>query len=237
VTKRWKKCLMTCRSRRWTLALAVGGWFLASEGGGLRAQEDAGASVSTAAPNFLFTRYGTRNASVLYAGFGLGRVGMFFGIVDNPRSGYEELIAGVNTQWSRSTPGASRSLLLGLAATRASDGDYAQIYIIPSYGRGRFSATGTLELYQPIDGAFGGAFEEGGVQQAELNPLQIFWRLDERWSVGTAYVLSISEGAQPKDRGGPAVQVAVPRGTVTVEYLAGLRRAKDELRISLQVGF
>ena len=67
--------------------------------------------------------------------------------------------------------------------------------------------------------------------------MQLFWRLDERWSVGTAYVLSISEGARPKDRGGPAIQVAVPRGTVTVEYLAGLRRAKDELRISLQVGF
>jgi hypothetical protein len=195
------------------------------------------ATVATQrAPSFLFTRHGTRNASVLYASHGMGRYGAFFGVVDNPRTGYDELIAGVNTQWSvADSAGTSRSLLLGLAAARATDADYLQLYVIPSFTRGRLSVGGTLELYQPLGTIFGGAFQGNGRRQMELTPLQVLWRLNSTWSVGTTYVLSVAEGRGPRDRGGPALRRAVPRGSLTVDYLYGWRRSRDELRLSYRV--
>jgi len=189
----------------------------------------ASASPHLDTKSFLFSRYGTRNASVMYSGYGMGKGGVFVGVVHNPRSGYSELILGANTRLAWQAGGEQQSLTLGIAGSDASDGDYAQLYVVPSFSLGRLSTGGTLEVYEPLG--------TRGTRQAELNPLTAYWRFDPRWSLGTAYVLSLGEGMQPKDRGGPALRLDVPRGEIDVEYLFGLRRSGDELRISFQAGW
>ncbi len=185
--------------------------------------------VRTETGSFLFARYASRGASVLYAGYGMGWGGVFFGVVDNPKTGYNELIAGVNTRrvWQR--PKSQRSLLVGLAAADISDGDYAQLYVIPSYSRGRFSATGTLELYQPLD--------HRGTKQGELNPVQAFWRVHPKWSVGASSVIGFGDGFKPYARGGPALKLDVPRGEIAVEYLWNIERNYEQLRVGFQASF
>jgi hypothetical protein len=175
--------------------------------------------------SFLFARYGSVNASVLYAGVGFGKAGMFFGIVQNPRSGYRELIAGGMTHvaWPR------HSLTLGLAAADASDGNYAQVYVVPDLSRGALSFDGTLEWYEPLGRA--------GTRQLELNPLGLFRRLGPRLSAGASYAGSFAAGSGPRHRGGPALRLAIPHGSLEVEYLAGLKRSADELRTAVRAGF
>ena len=183
-------------------------------------------SVRTETGSFLFARYASRGASVLYAGYRMGWGGVFFGVVDNPKTGYNELIAGMNTRWVWERARSQRSLMVGLAAADISDGDYAQLYVIPSYSRGRFSATGTLELYQPLD--------HRGTKQGEVNPVQAFWRLNPRWSIGASSVVGFGDGFRPYARGGPAVKLDVPRGEVVAEYLWNVERNYEQLRVGFQ---
>ena len=175
--------------------------------------------------SFLFARWASRNASALYAGYGWGSAGVFFAMVENPRTGYREVIGGAMSRLAR----GGQSLTVGLAAADASDSDYLQLYLVPSLSHGAWSLEGTLETYEPLQSA--------GIRQLELNPLTLLRRVGRRAGVGASYVLSLAPGAAARHRGGPALRVEVPRGALQLELLAGLQNAKDELRIGFQASF
>lgn len=175
--------------------------------------------------SFLFARYASVSSSAIFAGVGFGKAGMFLGIVQNPRSGYRELIAGAMTRvaWPR------QSLTLGLAAADASDGNYAQVYVAPSFTRGALSLDGTLEWYEPL--------EHKATRQLGLNSLTLMGRVGPRLAAGAGYAASFLPTSDARQRLGPALRVEIPHGSLEVEYLAGLRNSADELRTTVRAGF
>ena len=157
--------------------------------------------------SFVFARYASGSASVLYAGRGLGRVGGFVGMVQNPKTQYRELIVGSYTQlnWS------GQSVLVGVGYADASDGQYLQTYITPTFASGRLSLSATLEWYDPLDRA--------GVRQFDMNPVSLEARLSDHLSAAIAYTLSLADHQTARRRIGPVLEWATRRDKLRVEVL------------------
>jgi hypothetical protein len=80
--------------------------------GAARAEDAAAPRLDTT--SFLFARYASRNASALYAGYGWGSAGVFFGMVEKPRSGYRERSPAPPAGWpgtASPSPSVSRQRL------------------------------------------------------------------------------------------------------------------------------
>src|SRR5437016_1512821 len=103
------------------------------------AQQSQRAGPQLRTSSFVFARYASGSASVLYAARGLGPVGGFVGMVQNPETQYHELIAGSFTQinWS------DQSVLVAVAYADASESQYLQTYVVPSFATGRLELSGT----------------------------------------------------------------------------------------------
>lgn len=192
----------------------------------LRAQEpapDGAPRLETG--GFVFARYASASSSVLYAGQGWGSAGVFFGAVENPDSGYRELIAGAMTRLVRD----DLALLVGLAFADVTEGDYLQLYVAPSFARGGWSADATVEWYEPLESA--------SYRQLGVNPLMVLRRIDPRWSVGFSSVGAVGDGDPPSLRAGAALERSLPKGVLQLELLAGVAHAKDEVRLGFKASF
>jgi hypothetical protein len=171
--------------------------------------------------SFLYARYATSSASNLYAAYGFGKAGIVFGMVENPRSGYRELVMGALSRltWR------GQALTVAVAAADASDGTYLQTYLVPSLARGSVSLSGTIEWYQPLG---------SGTRQLDVNPVTILIRLGPRLSAGAFYALGFAEGAAPRQRAGPALQVALPPGALKLEVVRNVSHSANEVRVVFQ---
>jgi hypothetical protein len=171
--------------------------------------------------SFLYARYATSSASSLYAGYGFGKAGIVFGMVENPRSGYRELVMGALSRMTW----RGQALTVALAAADASDGTYLQTYLVPSLARGSVSVSGTIEWYEPLG---------SGTRQLDLNPITVLLKLGPRVSAGAFYALGLAQGAAPRQRAGPALQVEVPPGVIKLELVRNLSRSASEVRVVFQ---
>lgn len=192
----------------------------------LRAQEsapDAPPLVDTG--GFVFARWASASSSVLYAGQGWGSGGVFFGAVENPDSGYRELIAGAMTRLVRD----DSALLVGLAFADVTEGDYLQLYLAPSFARGGWSADATVEWYEPLESA--------SYRQLGVNPLTVLREIDARWRVGVSSVGAVGDGDPPSLRAGAALERSLPKGVLQLELLAGVAHAQDEVRLGFKASF
>ena len=210
----------TARRRVVALLLALA---VASVLGAQEPRRDEPPSLDT--QGFLFARYASGSSSVLYAGQGWGAAGVFFGAVENRESGYRELICGAMSR----VASADGSLLVGLAYAEVTEGDYLQLYLVPSARLGALSLDATVEWYAPL--------ERAGVGQLGVNPVMLLWRGRPRWAVGGSAVVAFADGAAPSSRAGPALELALPRGALQLELLAGLERADDEIRLGFVTTF
>lgn len=183
------------------------------------------ASQQLATPSFIVARYATVSSASLYAAYGFGPAGVVVGAVDNPRSGYRELIGGVV---SRLVWGA-QALTVAVASADAPEGMYLQTYLVPSLRLGSISAGGTIEWYQPV--------EQGAVLQLDVNPIGVTAAVTKRLGIGGLYTIALARGAGPSQRAGGVVQVAIPRGSVRLEILRNVVRSHAELRFGLEAGF
>ena len=183
-----------------------------------------GAPVSAGAQSFIFSRYATATSFSLYGGYGPGRGFGVVGLVQNPRSGYRESLVGAG--WRVGTKGA---LAVALAAASASDGWYAQLYLLPSLAVGPLAASSTIEVYEPLD--------DRGARQFYLNPLTIVAPVARGVAVGATGLFYSQVGTVPGFGAGPALQVRIPRGSVTVDLIAGRRPMRDEMRLSFFAAF
>lgn len=180
----------------------------------------APAALSFAGPSFLFARYATRGASSLYAARGLGHASVVFGMVENSRTGYHELIGGAVSRisWGR------QAVSVALAVASASDSKYLQIYLVPSCNVGRFELAGTIEGYEPL--------QRAGVRQLDVNPIGLIAHLSKRVGVGAFYALSLATGEPPRQRAGPALEIELPSAVLRIEGVFNLKGAASELRVA-----
>jgi hypothetical protein len=173
--------------------------------------------------SFVYARLSTAHSSALYAGYSFGTAGVFFGVVQNPRSGYREWIGGVVARLSA----GQQAVSLAVAYADASGEKYVQVYAVPNLRAGPWSLSGTVELYEPWHGA--------GTRQLYLDPLTLLRRLGRRWEAGASYTLSVAAGGEPEHRAGPALQVAWLGGSIRAELLFG--RSSSDVRVGYQASF
>jgi hypothetical protein len=181
--------------------------------------------VRLEATSSLFARYATSSASVLYAACAFGKAGVFFGLVDNPRSGYQERIGGVSSR----AVGRRAELTFGLAAADASDSMYLQTYLLPSASAGPLSLGATIVWYEPL--------EDEGVRQLSFDPVTVLVSLTPHLGAGGLYALSYSAGDDLTHRAGPAVQVRIPPGALKLEIIRAIANGADEVRVGFAAGF
>jgi hypothetical protein len=189
------------------------------------AQATDGAGIRVGTSSFMFARYATVSSSSLYAAYSLGAVAVVFGMVNNPRSGYHELIGGLVTRISSGKQGIN----VAVAAADASDGRYLQTYLVPSLTLARLSLSSTIEWYEPLG--------QSGVRQLDVNPISALIALDRRIGIGGAYTASLAEDSRSRQRIGPALRVAILGVYLSGEILRNLRRSAPEVRLGMQASF
>lgn len=175
--------------------------------------------------SFTVARYSTGGSSSLYAGYGMGPVGLFVAAVINPHSGYRELVGGVVTTLSW----GSQAVTVAVATADASDGQYLEVYIVPNLVAGPLQISGTFEFYQPL--------EASGVHQLDINPVTLSLPIAGNLRLGAAYTTSLAEHTEPTRRAGPVVLLGIPRGQFYVEWLHNLDESHREVRFGSQLGF
>lgn len=181
--------------------------------------------VRLSLPSFIFARWASRSSSSIYVGYTLGSLGGFVGLVENPHSGYRELLGGLVT---RAVLGR-QAVTLGVAYAEASESRYLQTYVVPSLLVAGASVSGTIELYTPL--------EEAGSHQLDLNPLAVILRPTREIGIGAAYAAGMGEGERPRHRVGPVVEIGIPHGSLKTELLRNMTLTYYEVRLSLQAAF
>jgi hypothetical protein len=186
----------------------------------------AGAAAQhLAAPSFVFARYASASATVLYAGRGFGPVGAVVAMVQNPITQYRELIAGTYTQ----VPWGRQSVLLAIAYADATDGRYLQTYVNPTLKGGPLSFDATIEWYEPLD--------RFGTRQLSANPASLLVRVERRLALGVASTLDVARGTTPPRRVGPVLEWTAKWGTFRVEVLDRTTGKATEVRTAVLAGF
>lgn len=175
---------------------------------------------------FISARYSSATADFIFAGYGHGPVFGMVGMVNNPRSGYTEVLGGVGARFPL---GAAPSHAVALAASRATESWYTQLYYLPTVTLGRIAAEATLQLYMPAG--------SGGVRQFGINPLSVLTPVVGDFAAGASYQLGTEEHAGPRHAAGPALRVTIPKGALTLDLLRGLRDFNDEARVSFRAFF
>ena len=189
------------------------------------AQQSPKAELRLDTPSFVFARYATASAASLYGARGFGPVGGFVGMVQNRKTQYRELIAGIYTQvnWDR------QSVLVALGYADATESEYLQTYVIPSLSRGRLTLSGTIEWYEPI--------ERSGTRQLDVNPVSLGVRLSKGFGLGAVYTLGLAKGSPARRRAGPMLQLTASWGTLKVELLDRSFGESTEIRTAILAAF
>jgi hypothetical protein len=185
-----------------------------------RAQEEAPAPTSW---GFVSARYSSGTAGFIFGGYGVGPMFAMVGMVNNPRSGYDEVLAGLGARFDL---GRWTSHAVALAASRATESWYGQLYYLPSVTIGRTTAEATFQYYLPA--------ESSGDTQFGINPVSVLFDVGHRISLGGSYQLALQSGDGPRQAAGPAIRLAIPAGALTVDLLRGVRAFNDEVRVSFK---
>lgn len=189
----------------------------------LVAQADSGGGPG---PAFLVARYASRHAHAMYSGYRVGRTLLVVGMLHNPRTSYREVMAGVG----RPVPVSGGDVTVAIAGASTNSGWYAQLYVMPTVRFGVLMVHVTSQLAEPL--------ESRGTRGAYVSPGNTFVRLGGGFLAGAGYYASMEDGSRPYHGLGPALQRAVPHGSVTVEWIAPLTPGdKDELRLTLRSSF
>ncbi|HEV8382583.1 MAG TPA: hypothetical protein VGQ29_13435 [Gemmatimonadales bacterium] len=204
------------------LVLAVTTSVVASAAAAQQAERE-GLQLRTS--SFVYARYASASASVLYAARGLGPIGGFVAMIQNPKTQYRELIAGTFTQlnWNR------QSVLVAIAYADASESQYLQMYLIPSITTGRIALSGTLEWYEPLGRA--------GTRQFDVNPISPRVRVSDHLWAGAAYTAALADHETARHRIGPVLEWATQRDKLRVELLDRTFDHTVEVRVAILAGF
>ena len=170
---------------------------------------------------FLSTRYDSHTSSNIYFGYTMGPVTPMIALVSNPRTTYREHLVGV----VRFETLSSRiGLTYAVAASKAIDSWYGQLYVLPSVSLGRLKYDATFELYVPL--------QEQGVHQFGMNPGNLMYDVTPKLALGAVGVWAEQSNAPHNFGGGPSLKLRVPRGSITLDGVMGVTRWASEWRVS-----
>ena len=193
----------------------------------LTAPSVARSQEAEAAPWALFSvRYDTRTSDFIYAAYGYGHAFAMVGALQNPRSGYTELLGAVGSTFAIGS-GPTQSVAIG--AARASDSWYAQLYYLPSLHRGPVWIRATSELYLPLS--------RTGTLQFSVSPLSTTVPIFSSVDGGVAMDVSASRGARTSIAIGPELRLALPKAVLGTDIQKVLNERATRLRIFFTTTF
>lgn len=183
---------------------------------------------AVAAPSwgFVAVRYSSALSDYIYAGYGWHAPFVMVGMLQNPRSGYTELLGGIGVRFPL---GRRSTNLVAVAASKATDSWYIQLYYLPEVSLGGTTLTGTFQLSVPD--------QRSGVTQFAITPATVWVRLNPTVSVGATWHLEAVRLVAPHERIGPSLRLAVPRGALALFFLKGIRNYRDEARAAVTLSY
>jgi len=202
----------------WQLALMV---VLAAAPVPALVAQDAGAG-----PSFIIVRYASESALGMYSGYTAGPVLLVAGLLHNPRSEYQEVMGGAGHAFTLS---AGKSVTLVGAAAYTDTGWYSQFYVVPSLHFGRLRIDATVQGAQPLTNR--------GTRAVYVSPGNVLYDVTRGFALGAAYYGGAENGNSTSHGAGLAVQRAVPHGSLTAEFVKGIKAAKDEMRLTVRSSF
>lgn len=171
-------------------------------------------------------RFDTRTSDFIYAVYGYGHTFGMVGALDNPRSGWTELLGAVGRTFAFGN-GPTQSAAIG--AARASDGWYAQAYYLPTIRRGNLRLRATAEWDFPLN--------RSGTTQFSLSPASATVALSKIVEAGAALDLSAARGEATSGALGPEIRVALPNAELGVDAQQVLGSRATRLRIFFTTSF
>jgi hypothetical protein len=177
--------------------------------------------------SILSIRYDTRTSDFIYAVYGYGRVFAMAAVLDNPRSGYTEVLGGLGTRFS---VGGGPTQFTAGAVARVGDAWYAQLYYLPTLHTGPVTTRATAEAYIPISGP-------GTVSQFALSPISATVAASKRLEAGVGMDLAAASQDRTSTAIGPELRLALPNATLILDAQHALDRAASRLRLSFLAAF
>lgn len=184
-------------------------------------------AAAAPAPWGLFNvRYDTRTSDFIYAAYGYGKTFAMVGALENPRSGYTELLGGVGRMYAA---GEGYSHAVAAAVARASDAWYAQLYYLPSIHAGPAHVRATSEWYIPVDRA--------GTLQFAFSPLSGTFTVTRYLEAGLAIDLAAQQHDKTGGAVGPELRLALPKATLGLDAQRMVNANASRARVFFSTAF
>ncbi len=156
------------------------------------------------APWGLFSaRYDTHTSDFIYAIYGYGQSFAMVGTLQNPRSGWTELVGAVGRNFTF-FGGPTHAVATGIA--RAGKEWYAQLYYVPTVRVGPAWLRATAEWDVPLT--------KEGTTQFAFSPLSLTLPTLRFVETGVSMDLAAARGSRTSVAVGPEIRVAIPGATI-----------------------
>lgn len=169
---------------------------------------------------FVNARYDTRSSAYIYTGYGWRGAFAMAGAVNNPRTGYAELLGGVGAVFKT---GADAEHWLAFATAGTGAVSFAQIYWLPKVRIGAVTSRATVKWRIPYSGS--------EVQKLTISPLSMTAPLGRRLDGGGAVELAATEGARTSVGTGPELRLRLPGASIGMNALRDVRGNSSGMRL------
>jgi hypothetical protein len=195
--------------------LLVSAWLLWRAG-------HADEAYAQARARFVHGSYNTASTLAMYAGYGTARTILVIGMAGKLGDRSPKTLAGLGYSSRVGSPGHVTFILAG---ARASDEWLLELYALPALVAGELAVSGTIELAQVLDGAPGTKFRCDPAVHILLGSTR----------VGATYSISARSGLAAAQAAGPSLRLPVAHGHLTLEWLAGIVRARAQGRVTMDL--
>jgi hypothetical protein len=183
--------------------------------------------ATSPAPWGLFSaRYDSRSADFIYAVYGYGHTFAMVGALQNPRSGFTELLGALGRTFA---PGGGPTQSMAVGAARSDSVWYAQLYVLPSVTIGLVALRATTELDVPVS--------RGGVLQFGVSPLSLTTGIAARTELGLALDLAAADGQTTTSALGPELRLTLPGAVLGVDLQRTLGGHAGRVRLFFMTQF
>jgi hypothetical protein len=169
---------------------------------------------------FVNARYDTRSSAYIYTGYGWRGAFAMAGVVNNPRTGYSELVGGAGAIFKT---GADAEHWVAFATAGAGSRSFAQVYWIPKVRTGEVTSRATVKWKIPYDGR--------EPQKLSVSPLSMTVPLGGRLAGGMAMDVAAAEGARTDIGTGLELRLKLPGAALGMDALRDVNDKGSGVRL------
>ncbi len=169
---------------------------------------------------FVNARYDTRSSAYIYTGYGWRGAFAMAGVVNNPRTGYSELVGGAGVVFKT---GPEAEHWVAFATAGAGPRSFAQIYWLPKVRTGAVTSRATVKWKIPYDGSES--------QKFSVSPLSMTVPFGGRLAGGVAMEVAAAEGAHTNIGAGPELRLKLPGAALGLDALGDVTGKVSGVRV------